>query len=146
MEFYIEICHRKDKKIFNLDVQISKMKNAEKNKMIFFYTLSLSICCLSPSSLFVPPCVFPSVPLCVSLSVCLSNSQPPGSHQSAFKFCATLPPAKRVCGPTCCDLHRPTIRTPFYRGLLLHSKRELSITYLLLLDKGGHVNRRNEAV
>lgn len=101
--------------------------------------LSLSVCLSLPVSRCLPLCV----------SACLSEQQSTPWHpQSAFKFYATLPPAQSVCGPTCCDLHQPTIKTQFYRGCYCTAKREhkLSITYLLLLDKGGHVNRGNGAV
>lgn len=104
-------------KTFNRD-EIKKMKYVAKNIMTFFLPY-ISFCPPSVSLLafcqLVSSCVL-SVCLFVRLPVCLNNSLPPGIPQSAFKFCTTLPPATQACGPSCCDLHRPTIKTQFYRG------------------------------
>lgn len=57
-----------------------------------------------------------------------------------FKFCSTHPAATQASGPSRCDLHRPTIKTWFYRGCYCTTEN------LLLLDKGEHVNKESEAV
>lgn len=124
--------------------EIEKMKYVAKNLMTFFNSVCLSL----SGSLRA---FLPLLSSCVSLfcpfwvSACLSNSPPSGTPtpvESAFKFCAALPPAAQACGPSGCDLHQLTIKTQFYRGLLLCRKGELSIAFLLLLDKGGHVTKR----
>lgn len=106
-----------------------------------FYTVFLSV-----HWLFLRLSLLPFLSVFVCPPVCLSSIKPPGT--SKVHSNSTLPPTTQECGPSCWDLTRPTIKTQFYRGCYCTVKREckLLITYLLLLDKGGHINRGSEAV
>lgn len=138
---------------FGWGEKMRKMKYAARNIMISLYWVSLSVHWLSlrlfllAFLLCLSPPVFHCLLLCVS--ACLSEQQSTLWYpQSAFKFYTTLLPATQSVWAKLLWFTPAHNQDSILQRLLLHCKREhkLSITYLLLLDKGGHVNRGNEAV
>lgn len=111
------------------------------NNIMNFFILYISFW-LPFVSLFLCPSVCPFV----CPPACQSNSLPPWHPPMCIQILHSTPSSSTGMWAKFLRFTSAHNQDSVLQRLLLYCKRQISITYLLLLDKDGHVNKRRGAV